>query len=156
MRALYKVDVGADVTVTTAKSVLGIRAGSAFGLDLAMWAVSARASGSSAPTYEPILCELCYCTFATNSTPGTNNTSETPVQLAGRAMTHGMTAMSNWTAEPTVLSVLDEQALHPQQGFKEFMGLGQEFDTDLNHGFVIRVTSANSITLRATLRVYRN
>jgi hypothetical protein len=160
MRALYKADVGADVALTaaTARSVLGIRAGATFGLDLAMWAVEGRASGSSAPTFEPMLCELCYCTFATNATPGTNNTSETPVQLAGRVMAHGMTAMSAWTAgnEPTVLTVLDEYPLHPQQGMKEFMGLGQEFDTDLNHGFVIRVTSANALSVRATLRVYRN
>ena len=158
MRSLYKVDSGADIALTaaTAKSVLGIRAGSAFALDLAMWGVSFNASGSTAPTAEPVLCELCYCTFATNNTPGTNNTSETPIQLAGRATAHGMTAMSNWTAEPTVLTVLDEYKCHPQQGFKEFMSLGQEFDTALNEGFVIRLTAAAAVSCRPTLRVYRN
>lgn len=159
MRALYKVDSGADVALTaaTARSVLGIRGGSAFGLDLAMWSVSFDASGSSAPTNEPVLCELCYCTFATNA-PGTNSTTETPLQLAGRVMTHGMTAASAWTAgnEPTVLSVLDEYLCHAQTGFKEFMGLGQEFDTALNEGFVIRVTSPAAVNCRPTLRVYRN
>ena len=158
MRAMYKVDSGADVALAaaTAKSVLGIRAGASFGLDLAMWALSFDASGSAAPTNEPILCELCYCTFATNATPGTNNTSETPIQLTGRALTHGMTAMSAWTAEPTALTVLDEYLCHGQQGFKEFMGLGQEFDTALNEGFVIRVTSPAVVNCRPTLRVYRN
>lgn len=160
MRALYKVDSGADIALTaaTARSVLGLRAGSAFGLDLAMWGVSFDATGSAAPTNEPILCELCYCTFATNATPGTNNTSETPIQLAGRALTHGMTAMSAWTAgnEPTALTVLDEYLCHGQTGFKEFMGLGQEFDTDLNHGFVIRLTAPAAVNARPTLRAYRN
>jgi hypothetical protein len=158
MRALYKVDSGADIALTaaTAKSVLGIRAGSAFGLDLAMWGMSFDASGSSAPTNEPILCELCYCTFATNGTAGTNNTSETPIQLAGRVMTHGMSGYSAWTSEPTALTVLDEYLCHGQQGFKEFMGLGQEFDTALNEGFVIRVTAPNAVNCRPTLRVYRN
>ena len=160
MRALYKVDSGADVglVAATAKSVLGIRAGATFGLDLAMWGVSFDASGATAPTNEPVLAELCYCTFATNATPGTNNTTETPVQLGGRVMAHGMTAMSAWTAgnEPTALTVLDEFLCHGQQGFKEFMGLGQEFDTDLNHGFVIRLTSPAVVNARPTLRVYRN
>lgn len=160
MRAMYGVAAGADVALVaaTAKSVLGIRAGSTFGLDLAMWSIAFDASGSTAPTNEPILVELCYCTFATNATPGTNNTTETPIQLSGRVTASGMTAMSAWTAgnEPTVLSVLDEFLCHGQQGFKEFMGLGQEFDTDLNHGFVIRATSPAAVNCRPGLRVYRN
>jgi hypothetical protein len=157
MRAMYGVAAGADVALAaaTAKSVLGIRAGSTFGLDLAMWSIAFDASGSTAPTNEPILVELCRATFASNA-PGTNSTSETPEQLSGRVTAHGMTAASNWTTEPTVLSVLDEFLCHGQQGFKEFMGLGQEFDTDLNHGFVIRVTSPAVVNCRPSLRVYRN
>jgi hypothetical protein len=155
---MYGVAAGADVALVaaTAKSVLGIRAGATFGLDLAMWSIAFDASGASAPTNEPILVELCRCTFATNSTPGTNNTTETPEQLMGRVMAHGMTAMSAWTAEPTVLTVLDEFLIHGQQGVKEFSGLGQEFDTDLNHGFVLRVTSPAVVNCRPALRVYRN
>lgn len=157
MRAVYVVNVGADVAVTaTPKSVIGARAGTAFGLDLLQWSIGFDASGSTAPTNEPILVELCVCTYATNGTAGTNNTTETVTQAAGRVMASGCTGMSNWTAEPTVLTVLDEFLIHGQQSFKETIGLGQEFDCDLNHGFVLRVTAPNNVNCRPGLRFARN
>ena len=157
MRAQYSVLSTADValTATVAKSVLGVRAGASFGLDLLMASVAFDQSGASAPTNEPILVELCYATFATNP-PGTNSTSRTPAQLAGRVMAHGCTAASNWTAEPTALTVLDEFLIHPQQGIKEPLALGQEWDTALNEGFVMRITAPNAVNARAGFRFARN
>lgn len=157
MRSIYSVRAGADVALTaaTAKSVLGVRAGASFGLELLMASIAFDASGSSAPTNEPILVELCTCTFATNA-PGTASTSETPDQWAGRVLTHGTTAASNWTTEPTVLTPIDEFLIHGQQGMKEFFPLGQEPDTALNDGFVLRVTSPAAVNCRPAFRFARN
>jgi hypothetical protein len=114
------------------------------------------ASGSAAPTNTPVRVELCTCTFATNGTAGTNNTSETPVQWAGRVMASGCTAMSAWTSEPTALTVIDEFLIHPQQGVKEPFALGAEADCDLNNGFVLRVTAVDAVTCRPGFRFARN
>lgn len=158
MRSIYGVRVGADVALVadTAKTILAIRAGASFALELLMFSLSLRGVGASAPTNEPVLIELCTCTFATNSTPGTNNTSETPDQIAGRVLAHGMTAFSASTAEPTVISPIDEFTLHGQQTIKEWFPLGGEPDCALNEGFLLRVTAPNAVDCRATMRVARN
>jgi len=157
MRAIYALTVGADVPLAAAtpKSVIGIRAGAAFGLDLLMASIAFDASGASAPTNEPVLIELCTCTFATNA-PGTNSTSETPVQWAGRVMAHGCTAASNWTAEPTAITIIDEFLIHNQQGIKEPLPLGGEPDCALNEGFVLRVTAPDVVNCRPAFRFSRN
>jgi len=156
-QAIYAVNVGADVALGAAvtKSVLGVRAGAAFGLNLTQVGIAFDASGAAAPTNEPVLIELCYATFATNA-PGTNSTSETIVQWAGRTMASGCTAASNWTSEPTVLTVLDEFLIHNQQGLKEPFALGLEPDTDLNHGFVLRILSPVDVNCRPSFRFARN
>ena len=155
MKCGYSVVVGADVSVAAGatKTVLGVLSGTAFGLHLKKLGLGNRGSGSSIPTAEPLLVEICYCTFATNP-PGTASTSETPVQTYGRVIAHGVTAASNWTTEPTVLSVWDEFPLHPQQMMKEGLPFGEEFDTDVSDGFVIRITNpaANpAVTMRPAL-----
>lgn len=158
MRAQYNLIPGADISLVadTAKTVLAIRAGTAFALELLGYSVSLRDTGASAPTNEPVLVELCTCTFATNSTPGTGNTTETPVQVSGRVMAHGMTAFSASTSEPTVITPFDEFTLHGQQTIKEWFPLGCEADCALNEGYVIRMTSPYAVDCRATFRVARN
>ena len=141
---------------TTAKSVLGIRAGASFGIQVKHYEVGF--NGTTA-TDGPVYVELCYCTFATNSTPGTNNTSESANirQQYGRVLTNGMTAMSNWTAEPTVLTALDDFWLDPNKGLiiYDYL-LGLEPDTALNEGFVLRMTAATGTpSVRASLKVER-
>lgn len=149
---------GADVSLVadTPKTVLAIRAGAAFALELIGFSVSVRDFGASAPTNEPVLVELCTCTFATNSTPGTGNTTETPVQVAGRVLAHGMTAFSASTSEPTVITPFDEFTLHGQQTIKEWFPLGAEPDCALNEGFLIRMTAPYAVDCRAAMRVARN
>lgn len=157
MRAIYAVTVGADVALVaaTAKTVLGVRAGTAFALELQMASIAFDASGASAPTNEPVLIELCSCTWA-SSTPGTNSTAETVVQWGGRVMASGCTVASNWATEPTVLTVIDEFLIHPQQGIKEPFGMGVEPDCDLNQGFALRVTSPATVNCRPAFRFVRN
>lgn len=154
--ASYTVGVGADVALVaaTAKSVLGVRAGSTFGLSLIQAGVAFDASGASAPTNEPVLIELCTATFATNP-PGTNSTTETVRQWSGRVMASGCTAASDWSAEPTVLDVIDEFLIHSQQGIKEPFPLGLEPDCDLNNGFVLRVTAPDIVRCRPSFRFVR-
>lgn len=150
MKAGYTVGAGADVALSAgvAKSVLGVKANAAFGLDL--YKVSVTFNGVLA-TAVPVLVELCYATFATNS-PGTNSTSETPAQTYGRVIAHGVTAGSNWTTEPTSLAtVLDEFLIHPQTGVKEYLPLGNTYDCALSEGFVIRCTAAAAVSVRSGL-----
>lgn len=155
-KAGYSIVTGAEVALSaaTTKSVLGVRANAAFGLDLLLVQIGFLASGTSAPGFEPVLVEVCYCTFATNP-PGTNSTSVTPVQNYGRVLTHGVTAARNWTAEPTVLTVIDEFAVHPQSGYKEWRPLGATPDSAFSEGFVIRCNSDNAVSLRAAMLVER-
>jgi hypothetical protein len=55
----------------------------------------------------PSIFELGTCTFATNS-PGTNSTSVTPAAWdSGRPETIQSTAGKIWTAEPTVITIID-------------------------------------------------
>lgn len=155
-KAGYSVVTSAAVSLTaaTAKSILGIRGNAAFGVDLT--GVTVGFAGVTA-TEVPVLVELCYATFATNP-PGTNSTSRTPAQLYGRALTHGFTAASNWTAanEPTVLTVLDETLLTPNGGLVKWAWpLGQSPDSAFSEGFVIRCNAPSATTVRATFTFER-
>lgn len=153
----YGINNSAAVALsTTAKSVLGIRAGATFGIQLKHYECGF--NGVTA-TDGPVYVEVCECTFATNATPGTNNTSETANirQRYGRVLANGMTAMSNWTSEPTVLTVIDDFWLDPNKGLIMYdYLLGQELDTPLNEGFVLRMTAATGTpSVRASLVVER-
>jgi hypothetical protein len=140
----YSVVTGADTALTASatRSVLGVRGNAAFGIDLQKWAVGFDGSAAAAG----ISVELCYATFATNA-PGTNSTSETPVQIYGRALTHGVTAASHWTAEPTALTVIDEKFISPGGGWFEWaIPLGQTPDSAFSEGFVIRLITDAGVT----------
>ena len=146
--AIYSVVTSADVaTGTSAKSILGARSGSAFGIQLTEASIAFAGTSSTAV---PILVELCYATFATNA-PGTNSTSETPAQVSGRVITHGTTAARNWTTQPTALTSLKVMLIHAQAGMVYQIPLGQEPDSAVSEGFTIRVTAAADVNCRATL-----
>lgn len=135
----------------TAKSVIGIRANAAFGIDLTY--VEVGFAGVTA-TEVPVLVELCYSTYATNGTAGTNNTTlaSSIIQQYGRALTHGVTAMKNWTTEPTVLTPIDEMLLTPNGGLVKWaFPLGMTPDTAFSEGFVIRCNAPSATTVRATM-----
>lgn len=149
-KAGYSVATGAAVSLSasTAKSVLGIRAPEEFGLDLKkVWFGFTGVTASEAP----VLCELCYATYATNA-PGTSSTSVTPLQAYGRTITAGATAARNWTSEPTVLTTIAEFPLTPNGGTLLYdFPLGDTPDCAPEHGFVLRLTAAATVSVRASM-----
>ena len=149
-KAGYSVATGAAVSLSasTAKSVLGIRAPEEFGLDLKkVWFGFTGVTASEAP----VLCELLYSTYATNA-PGTNSTSVTPAQIYGRTIASGVSAARNWTSEPTGLTVLAEFPLTPNGGTLLYdWPLGDTPDCAPEHGFVLRLTAAATVSVRASM-----
>lgn len=153
---LYTATTGGAIALTaaTARTILGWKAHANSGLLLTEYSVSFDGVTASAV---PVLLELCYCTWATNS-PGTNSTSVTPVQTAGRVLTVGATAGKTWTAgnEPTVLSVMREKLVTPNGGlFVYDFPLGTEPDCALGEGFALRLTAPAAVNARAVMKVCR-
>lgn len=141
------------LVAATAKSIIGVRAGTAFGIDLKHFAVSFDGVTASAV---PVLIEVCYATFATNA-PGTASTSTTIDNRYGRASASGCTAAKAWTTEPTVLTGLGEFLLDPNKGVVFYdWPLGESPDTDLNHGYVIRCNAPAAVNVRAAVRFERS
>lgn len=152
-KAGYSIITTADIALSaaTAKSVLGIRGNAAFGVDLIGIRFGFDGVSGSA---EPVTIDLCYATFATNA-PGTNSTSRTPAQLYGRVLTHGFTGGSNWTAEPTVLTVIDSWLWHPQSGIIYDVPLGTSYDSAFSEGFVLRMTAPAAVNVNAGFKFER-
>lgn len=143
------------MSAATARTVLGVKAHANSGLQLMEFAVSFDGVTASAV---PAFVEIGYCTFATNS-PGTNSTSCTARQRYGRVLTAGFTAAHSWTAgnEPTTITVGHAFYVPVFMGLvvKQFP-LGQEFDTALAEGLIIRVTAPATVNCRAHMMVERN
>lgn len=146
----YSVNSTAAVALAaaTAKSVIGVKSAADFGLDLIGFEVAFDGVTASAT---PVVIEVCYSTFASNG-PGTNSTSRTPAQMYGRTIAHGVTAASNWTTEPTALTVLERHLLTPNGGYEpRYFSLGQTPDSAVGEGFVIRITAPAIVNAEATL-----
>lgn len=140
------------LTAATAKTIIGAKAHANSGLQLKGFMVAFDGVTSSAV---PVLVELCYATFATNS-PGTNSTSTTPRQVYGRALTAGFTSGKTWTTEPTVLTVIKEFLLAPDKGVIAYQfPLGMEPDTALAEGLVIRCNAPAAVNVRASMDLER-
>jgi hypothetical protein len=149
-QTLYTVATPATVvalSAATAKSVIGIQGATDFGVDLKKFRVSF--DGVTAAN-APVLVELCYSTVAAAGT----STAITPAIVAGRqnAVT-GFVGAGNYTAEPTVLSVLDTWLLTPNGGtlFYDFQNIGDTPDTLLAQGFVLRCNAPQAVNVRAAL-----
>lgn len=140
------------LSAATAKSILGAKAHANSGLQVKSFLVAFDGVTASAV---PVLVELCYCTFATNS-PGTNSTGIAESQTYGRVLAAGFTGGKNWTAEPTTVTPIKELLLSPNGGVISYQyPLGQEPDCALAEGFVIRCTAPATVNVRATLDVER-
>lgn len=149
-KAGYAATTGAAVALSaaTAKSVLGVKSHANFGLDLKKVRVGFDGVTASAV---PVLVEIGYCTFATNS-PGTNSTSVTPAQVYGRSITVGATAARNWSSEPTTITAFEEHLLTPNAGLEIYdWPLGDTPDSAVSEGFVVRLTAPATVNCRATL-----
>lgn len=149
-KAGYSAPAAATVALVaaTAKSVIGFAAPAQFGGDLIKIHFGFDGSTSTAV---PVQVEICRATFATNG-PGTNSTSITPVQVYGRAITAGFTAASNWTTEPTVLTVADAFSIAAYNGSAIYdVPQGTTMDCDVSNGFVLRCTAPAAVNMRPTL-----
>jgi hypothetical protein len=140
------------LSAATAKTVIGVKAHANSGLELN--AVKFSFDGVTASAV-PVLIELGYCTWATNS-PGTNSTSTTPRQSFGRTLTAGFTSGKTWTTEPTAITVIDDMLLTPNGGTLWYdFPLGTEFDSNFAEGFVLRMNAPAAVNTRALFAVSR-
>ena len=154
MAPIYSIVTGGAVALTaaTAKCILGAKAHANSGLELTKLRLGFDGVTASAV---PVLVELGYCTFATNS-PGTASTSVTPAQLSGRVLAAGFTAGKTWTTEPTVITVLEEWLLTPNGGAAWIdVPLSTEYDSAFAEGFVLRLTAPAAVNARATMHLLR-
>lgn len=150
-KAGYTVTTGGEVALVaaTAKSILSVIAPSQFGIDLR--SIEVAFDGVTASN-EPVLIEICSSTQAGAGT----NTSATPLQAYGRAIAVGFTAAKNYSAEPTVLTVLDELSLSPNGGLiVRDWPLGEGFDQDVSKALVLRCTAPQIVSVRATMKFER-
>lgn len=148
-KAGYSLSTGAAVALSaaTAKTVLGVICPSSFGIDLKKVRIGFDGSTSTAT---PVLCELMTSTLATNSTPGTANSTGTVTQIYGRSITAGFTGFYASTSEPTVLTAFSTFYLTPTGGliFYDFP-LGDTPDTAVSAGIVLRCTAPATVNVRA-------
>lgn len=135
------------LTAATAKTVIGVLAPAQFGVDLTKIRVGIDAATT-------LLVELCYATYATNP-PGTNSTSLTIQQAYGRPVTAGFTAARTWTAEPTVLTVLEEWEFTSGGTAIVDVPLATSYDSAVSQGFALRLTAGATANARASLAFER-
>lgn len=156
-KAGYWVGTSAAVALSaaTAKTALMVITPSTFGGDLKKMRVEFDGVTASAV---PVLCELVTSTNASNSTPGTGNTSESAniQQIYGRSITAGFTAFSASTSEPTVLTVVERWLLTPTGGalFYDFP-LGDTPDWAVSAGMGIRLTAPATVNARCSMTFER-
>ena len=137
------------LAAATAKTILAVIAPAQFGIDLRSLELSF--DGVTASN-TPVLVEICSSTQATAGT----NTAATVDQVYGRAITAGFTAAKNYTAEPTVLTAVDEFTLSPNGGLIiRDWPLGEGFDQDVSKAFALRLTAAQVVNARATMKFER-
>lgn len=153
-KARYTIQTGAAVALSaaTAKTVLAVIGTTSFGVDLVGYEVAFDGVTASAV---PVLVEICQCTFATNSTPGTGNTTGTVNQIAGRAITAGFTGFYASTSEPTVITPIDSFTMTPNGGTVIRDYNGNTPDSAVSNGFVIRCTAPAAVNVRATMTFER-
>lgn len=143
--ATYSVETTADVALTaaTAKTVLQVINSSAGIIKITEIGVSFDGVSSTA---EPATVELCSSTQATAGT----TTSQTPLQVSGATRTVQATGARNYTAEPTVLTVLKRWLVHPQTGICIQFPLGREPQQNTGSDALgIRVTAPATLNCQA-------
>jgi len=136
----------------TPKTAMFVTAGAQFGMDLKKFRIGFDGVTASAV---PIFWELNYSTAATNSTPGTGNTSLTAsiTQNYGRAIaTTGFLAGGNCSSEPTVQTNIDGNLLTPNGGLLVYdFPLGDVPDAAVANGFALRLTAPAIVSVRCTM-----
>jgi hypothetical protein len=155
VKTSYAATTGAPVALSaaTAKTVLCVLSPAQFGIDLLGIEVGFDGVTASAV---PVLIEVCTSTAATNSTPGTNNTTGAVTQSSGRAITTGFTTFYASTSEPTVLTPFERFTLTPNGGLLIYdWPRDSTPDTAVSSGIAIRCTAPASVNVNATLKFGR-
>ncbi len=148
----YTVRTSAAVALSaaTAKTALMVITPSSFGGRLTKFRIGFDGVTASAV---PVLWEIVRSTNASNSTPGTGNTSESSniTQVYGRSITTGFTAFSASTSEPTVLTQVESGLLSPVGGLLVYdFPLGTEIEWDVSAGCGIRLTAPATVNARCS------
>lgn len=156
MRTLYTLSTGAAVALVAAtpKTVLCVLTPATFGADLLGYEIAFDGVTASAI---PVLIELCRSTAATNSTPGTANSTGTVVQIGGQTVTSGFTGFYASTSEPTVLSPFDSFTITPNGGtiVRDYPS-DRTPDCAISAGIVLRCTAPAGVNVRATFTFARS
>lgn len=136
MPAGYTVETSGDVALTAAtpKTIMMV-INAANGL-VRLTEIGVSFDGTSASA-EPVTVELVSSTQATAGT----NTAHTIAQCRGPTRTVQTTAARNYSAEPTVLTVLKRWLVHPTSGLVLQSPLGREPE---------QVTTADGLGIRCT------
>lgn len=144
MPAGYTVETTADVALSaaTAKTILAVVAAS--GIACRAVEIGVSFDGISGVA-EPVTVELCRSTGATAGT----TTSQTPLQTRGATRTVQCTGARNYTAEPTVLTVLKRWLVHPQTGTMHQLPLGREVEHTGAGGLMLRCTAPATVNAQA-------
>jgi hypothetical protein len=129
------------LTASATRTVVGVKSGAAFGLQVVKWGFSFNGSAAAAG----IECQLVYSTWATNA-PGTASTSITATQDYGRVLTNGITGAGHWTTEPTALTVIESKFIQQSGAYEWSVPLGKEPDCALGEGFAVRVITPAAVT----------
>lgn len=129
----------------TAKTVLGVTAPAQFGVDLKKIRLGFDGVSASAV---PVFVELCVSTGATAGT----TTAVTVNQIYGRTITPGFTAAKNYSAEPTVLTMIESWLLSPNGGLVLYdWPLGDTPDCAVSQAFFLRLTAPVAVNVRASM-----
>jgi hypothetical protein len=138
------------LAAATPKTVLAVKAGATFGLDIRKWGISFNGVTASAV---PVLVELMFYSGATAGTA----TANTPFQIAGYTIAHGCTAGQAYTVEPTVLTAWKTYLVTPNGGmFVEEFSADISADSGAGAGVAIRCTAPAIVSCRAILEWSRN
>ena len=144
MTAGYTVESNGDIALTaaTAKTILSVINAANSLIRLVEFGVSFDGTSGSA---EPVTVELCSSTQATAGT----STAHTIAQVRGPTRTVQATGARNYTAEPTVLTVLKRWLVHPQTGMVIQFPLGREPEqTTTSDALCIRCTAPANVNVQ--------
>jgi hypothetical protein len=154
----YTADSGASSAIAllaaTTKTVLMVIAPStAGGQAIELGVTFDGVTAANTPAYVEVL----KCSLATNSTPGTGNTSITPTQERGDGNTSGVglaslfTALGGCTSEPTVLTHVKGWNISPTSGVLTQIPLGREVAIIPSMGLAVRITAPQAVNVRPYL-----
>jgi hypothetical protein len=134
------------LVAATAKVVLNVIAPAQFGIDLKKIRMGTDGVTASAL---PIHVELCR---STQAGAGTSGTAVTVQQAYGPVITAGFTGGSNYSADPTVLTVLESWLVDPNKSTVLYdYPLGDTYDTLVSQGMAMRCTAPAAVNVRFTM-----